>query len=325
MTIFNGGASCFYYPTRVMFLDDNRAFLDALELELSAHIRMLTFTDTKDVLHALDNSHQPITSLSFKPLNNVNTDTSTDCLVGFKMSNLLNFIYDGSRFNYTPVIVVDYQMPNINGIEFCQQLKSKDIFKIMLTAEADKDTAIKAFNDGIIDKFILKTSENLFQELLGAVDELTARHFREMSYPIINAYNGAPNLLNEELFKQLFNTVYLKANAVEYYMLDISGSFLFLDKSGNPTWLVVRHAIELKEQLDFLQGYDAPEEIISSIAKKEKMLILLAEEEYLKPIAEWFTYIFDSKKLDDNYCYSIIEGRLTDSVRWNEIVPYDSL
>ena len=57
-------------------------------------------------------------------------------------------------------------MPDINGIEFCQNLKDKKVFKIMLTAEADSNIAIKAFNDGLINKFILKTTEHLHQGVL---------------------------------------------------------------------------------------------------------------------------------------------------------------
>ena len=325
MTIFDATAICFYHPVKVIFLDDNRAFLDALELEFSAQINMLTFTSPNDALRAIDNSVQNNTNLTFKLINNVNADTTTDRIIGFEINNLLNIIYERSRFDHAPVLVVDYEMPDINGIEFCQKLKNRDIFKIMLTAEADKDTAIKAFNNGVIDKFILKTSENLFQDLMLAVNELTQRYFREISRTIINGYHGAVSLFDNELYQQLFNQVLLKTQAVEYYIVDNSGSFLFLDKDANPTWLIIRHITELKEQLDFLQGYDVPDQIISSIAKKEKMLFLLSEEEYRKPIDEWITYMFESKKLDNNYYYSVIEDRLTDSVKWSKVVSYVSL
>ena len=158
-----------------------------------------------------------------------------------------------------------------------------------------------------------------------AVNELTQRYFREISRTIINGYHGAVSLFDNELYQQLFNQVLLKTQAVEYYIVDNSGSFLFLDKDANPTWLIIRHITELKEQLDFLQGYDVPDQIISSIAKKEKMLFLLSEEEYRKPIDEWITYMFESKKLDNNYYYSVIEDRLTDSVKWSKVVSYVSL
>ena len=99
---------------------------------------------------------------------------------------MLNLIYDKKRFDHVAILVVDYEMPDINGIEFCQKLKERKIFRIMLTAEADKDTAIKAFNNGLIDKFILKTNEELYLEITFAVQELTQRYFKEISGSIIN-------------------------------------------------------------------------------------------------------------------------------------------
>ena len=135
---------------------------------------------------------------------------------------MLNLIYDKKRFDNVAVLVVDYEMPDINGIEFCQKLKKRKIFKIMLTAEADKDTAIKAFNNGLIDKFILKTSEDLYSEITFAVQELTQRYFKELSP---NGHSSSINaLFNNESYLQLFAKVVSQVQPVEYYLVDNSGS-----------------------------------------------------------------------------------------------------
>jgi hypothetical protein len=47
----------------------------------------------------------------------------------------------------------------------------------MLTT--DTDVAIKAFNDGLIDRFLLKTSKDLYTELRLAAQELIHYYFRE--------------------------------------------------------------------------------------------------------------------------------------------------
>jgi CheY-like chemotaxis protein len=319
MTIFH--PSCFYHPVKIIFLDDNRAFLDTLELEFG-NINMETCTNPEDAVQFINRGHKNVPQSILKPINNLDTDTA-DRIVGFEISKILDLIYDGTRFNNIPVIVVDYQMPDINGIDFCNKLKENNIFKIMLTAEADKDTAIKAFNNGVIDKFILKTSDTLYQELNLAINELTQRYFMESSQTIINGYgNSIRNLFNNELYQKLFNQILLETRSVEYYMVDYSGSFLFLDEDAIPTWLIVRNAKELNEQLELLQGYDIFDSLISSIEKKEKMLFLLSEIEYKKPVADWVQYVFESKKLHDDCYYSVIRGRLTDSINWNQVVPY---
>ena len=265
------------------------------------------------------------TNSVFKLIKDVNADTTTDRVIGFEVSNMLNHIYDDARFDQVAILVIDYEMPEINGIEFCQKIKEKQIYRIMLTAEADKDTAIKAFNNGLIDKFILKTTEDLYLEIALAIEELTQRYFMKLSSGIINEHiSSITTLFRNESYLQLFTKVLLQVEPVEYYMVDNSGSFLFLDKNATPTWLIIRHDKELDEQLELLQGYDVPDKILESIAKKEKILFLLSEKEYKKPIGEWIGHMFDSKKLDNNYHYSIVGGQLTDSIDWSRVASYSA-
>ncbi len=323
MTILEAKKMCFFHPLKFVFLDDNLSFLHALELEFGDQINMLTFTNPDEALTAINSSGSISTQSTFKFINNINADTSSDHSLGFEITNMLHVIYDKSRFARVGVVIVDYEMPNTNGVEFCQSLKDKNLFKIMLTAEADKDTAINAFNTGAIDKFILKTSPHLYQELISAMNELTQRYFKELSRPIIDSYgNFIKPLFDNQLYQQLFNQLLLTTEAVEYYLVDNYGSFLFLDKNANPTWLMVRHTNELNEQLKLLQGYEIPNQLLSAIAQKEKILFLLSEDDYKKPAEEWVHYIFESTALDNDYYYSIVKGHLTDSIQWEKVIPY---
>lgn len=56
------------------------------------------------------------------------------------------------------VVVSDMQMPEINGIQFLTQVKTKapDTIRIMLTGNADEKTAIDAINEGNIFRFLTK-------------------------------------------------------------------------------------------------------------------------------------------------------------------------
>lgn len=325
MTITDARPTCFYHPIKVIFLDDNRAFLDALDLEFCTQINMLTLTNPDTTMQEIDSHYKDSTQSIFKLMNNINEDTTNNRVLDFDLSKILNLIYDKTRFDNVAVLVVDYEMPEINGIEFCQKLKKRKIFKIMLTAEADKDTAIKAFNNGLIDRFLLKTSNDLFPEITLAIQELSHRYFRELSLNIINGYGSSINaLFDSELYQQLFSKVASQAQAVEYYLVDNSGSVLFLDKYANPTWLVFRNLEELADQIDLLQGYDLPEQLMVSVTNKEKILFLLSEKDYKKPISQWVDYLFDSEKLDDNYYYSIIQDHFTDSIDWNRVVSYST-
>jgi len=56
------------------------------------------------------------------------------------------------------VVVSDMRMPGMDGIQLLNTIKSQspDTIRVMLTGNADMDTAIKAINEGSIFRFLNK-------------------------------------------------------------------------------------------------------------------------------------------------------------------------
>ena len=73
------------------------------------------------------------------------------------------------------VVVSDYMMPGMNGIEFLRQVKvsDPDTIRMMLTGSADMSTAIKAVNEGSIYKFHPKPcpAETLGNAIQSGIEE----------------------------------------------------------------------------------------------------------------------------------------------------------
>jgi len=73
------------------------------------------------------------------------------------------------------VVVSDYMMPGMNGIEFLTRVKltNPDTIRMMLTGSADMTTAIKAVNEGSIYKFHPKPcpAETLGDAIQSGIDE----------------------------------------------------------------------------------------------------------------------------------------------------------
>jgi response regulator RpfG family c-di-GMP phosphodiesterase len=66
------------------------------------------------------------------------------------------------RNNKVDLVISDYLMPNIDGIEFLAQVKDvqPEATRILLTGYADKENAIKAINDVGLYQYIEKPWEN---------------------------------------------------------------------------------------------------------------------------------------------------------------------
>ncbi len=73
------------------------------------------------------------------------------------------------------VVVSDMRMPEMDGVEFLSRLKKQtpDTVRVMLTGNADQQTAIDAVNKGDIFRFLNKPCppENMSQTLYSAIDQ----------------------------------------------------------------------------------------------------------------------------------------------------------
>lgn len=74
------------------------------------------------------------------------------------------------------VVVADMGMPGMTGIEFLQQVKERTprVVRIMLTGHADIETAIQAFNEGSIFRFLTKPCD--IATLSGALEAGLQQH-----------------------------------------------------------------------------------------------------------------------------------------------------
>ena len=81
--------------------------------------------------------------------NGFNLLTASTCKQAFELCSIYDFC----------VIISDYKMPDMNGLEFLQKIKQlyPHVVLIMLTAVSDVNIAIDAINDIGIFKFIVRT------------------------------------------------------------------------------------------------------------------------------------------------------------------------
>lgn len=317
---------CLSHPVNVLFLDDSQGFLDSLAIELDNQVSMMITTDTHEAKQVLQQGQEDIINRISAQLNDSELDSYSAQFIDIEVGQIKDIIYDASRFQYVPILVVDYQMPEINGVDFCRQLQpSNHLYTIMLTAEADKDTAIQAFNEGIIDHFLMKQSDTLYEDLVAAINQHKQHYFNTLSKPILDTPvgNKLQTILRTPNYIELFNQVLQDSQAVEYYVLDTSGSFLFLDKNAYPYWLIIRTEQDFNQQSAMLDGLEAPKEVKQSIHNKETILFLLAESEFKQPAVEWRQHLLKAHELDEQLWYATAQGRWKQVIDWNKVQPYN--
>lgn len=310
---------CLYYPTTTVFVDDNKPFLENIQLNIGHRTPCVLYSDSTQALKAIQKAIQKNNDL--RSVVDIDTESSdyarmsSKLPIRYNISNIFKHIYNNARFSEVSVIVVDFEMPNLNGEELCKLLrKNNPLTKIiMLSGEADDVIAVRLFNEGLIDQFIYKGRPGWDNTLINSIKEMQKRYFEDLTTPIIKvlAYDQDSSL-GDPAFIDLVNQIYSELSASSYYLFELSGSFLFFDDLGTPTWLIVKTLDELKETADEI---DAPKSLIKAMKKGEVV-----------PYFSKFEDCFDNQKQDlekhfykakilkgkKDYCYALIKDQLLD-------------
>ncbi|WP_332813434.1 response regulator [Ramlibacter sp.] len=78
------------------------------------------------------------------------------------------------RFSLTRVFMVDFSMPEVDGLQVLAALGEWPGARVLLTGQADDQVAIDAFNGGLIEQFIPKQTGDIGQRLQDVVERLMA-------------------------------------------------------------------------------------------------------------------------------------------------------
>jgi len=313
-----------YYPTSLILVDDNKKFLQSLRLGLSDY-SCYFYENPKEALDFLNNSYK------FEPFINRSLLSEEDNhleqpIVGLNIKKIHHEIYNSNRYQEISVLLADYSMPYINGTEFCKEIQSKYLQKVMLTGEASNELAIVAFNGGVIDKFILKSSMGFLNVIMNNIQELQENYFITLTDIALSKTNNNNILstIEDPVFIDLFNIICKKNQIVEYYLLDEQGSYLLLDKNKKIKWFIVKKESEMQNLINFAAFEEAPAPILNALQNREKLPYFHTEIELAKPPYEWEKYLYPATKLNGKevYYYSLIDSLTPLNLEMEKILSY---
>lgn len=303
---------CAYHPTTAVFVDDSESFLENMALQLDPKIPYKAYQKPKEALEYLQ-SESPAAPLS-KFISREDADDvpeSGTYSVQYQFSNLHKEIYNPDRFKEVSVAVIDYAMPNINGLELCRALRDTPMKTILLTGAADHAVAVQAFNEGIIDKFIFKGEKNSGKIVSDAIFELQKSYFKDRSNALLDALKVEPSsCFKDPAYCALFEKVFKETRASDCYLLEPSGSFLFMAANGAPTWLLVKSRDELQEYLAQAEEENTPEHVINALSSGAQIPFFTNFADYARAVnGAWEQYMHPASNWQglNKYFYAILK------------------
>ena len=173
-----------YFQGKVVLLDDDTEFLSSAVDFLKAEQHQIL--GCSSIADALKKCEEGAELSELLPIDAILPEEVEGNAIELYVKKIMEISKNKKRNEVIPVIIADYDMPEMNGISFFKKLKDKQGYKILLTGVAEEKMATDAFNTGIIDSYIKKGSLDLFDDLSQAIKNGREEYFKNESKTAID-------------------------------------------------------------------------------------------------------------------------------------------
>jgi len=320
----------FYHPTSILVLDDDPLFLESLDFQFSEEVSCQTFTRPDAALEHLraQAGQHPNFAHYFREVSNMDLGAELrfgDLLLRLQLSGLRSIIDDRAREQRVSVAIVDYDMPKMTGVEFSRAIRDLPIKVILLTGKAGLETAIGAFNEGVIDCFLQKQDASVTYALRREIRRLQEEYFAEISAPIQSALAlQKPSFLKDPTFLELFREVSERDGIVEHCISATPPGVTMRDAEGNESFLLISDMESVSSQCEAAETGGAPDDLVQLLRTRKAHAWFPTRSGLYHPDyhAEWTRFTWPAQALpgSSRWSYSLIRrGAPTEATLHSQI------
>ncbi len=261
----------YHHPTLTVLIDDSDSFLKSLSFQLDPSLASKSFHDTRTALDWLDRQARPVA----EPLHasyDTYPNSHQECSVAFDIEQIHRISFQQQRFNTPSVLVVDYSMPQMNGVQLCERLAHLPCKKILFTGVADEKVAVDAFNRGLIDRYIKKSDDDALDLLETEIVALQRAYFAELSHPLrelLQLHNYS--FVSDPVFAELVKELVKEHGIVEHYVYSSPAGILMYDRHGKAQLMVVETEASMHSHVEVACDSDAPASFLTAL--RERLII----------------------------------------------------
>lgn len=308
-----------FHPTKVVVLDDSIDFLKSLDMVLQEDTAHYQFFHSPQVFLRYINEEykfRPYTSRWIEP---IDENAYQHRRIDIDIYGLHKEVYNTNRFEEISCLIVDYEMPSMNGLDVCRTIKNPYIQKILLTGAADEHLAIDAFNEGLIQQFIPKQEADRHIKINRAIREVQDKYFGLLSEAVARVIctdYSRPTAIDDPIFIQFFQDLLKKYNIVEYYIVEAIGCYLLIDDKGKNygLFLADENTMQTIESEASYRVSNNKDKISKQVKNREVMLCYHNKDQLAIPeLEEWAKYLFPCYKLEGKkqaYYWSFAEDMI---------------
>ena len=256
----------YQHPSLTVLVDDSEAFLARLQFELGAAVTSKAFSDPRGALAWLRRQHASAPREQLLLAGGCDGACLHGHCVTLAVDRIFRIGFRPQRFMLPSVLVVDYSMPKMNGVEFCEALADLPCKKILLTGVADQGAALDAFNRGLIDRAIVKSDDDALDQLASAIAVLQEQYFSELSDALRALLElHSFSFIGDPAVAQLVQDVIVQHGIVEHYLYPQPSGLLLYDAHGRARLLVIETANGMDAHHEVARDNGAPPSLLEAI------------------------------------------------------------
>jgi CheY-like chemotaxis protein len=262
----------FYSKPNIICIDDDITVTNVLYDLLNKFYTVVKFNDPNDLLNYVINYKSFFDNNKFLRsfTESEYADRPNASLVEFDISKLVYSMDHIDLQKEIGVILIDYLMPDLDGISLCKKLKNYPFKKILFTGSEEYKIGITAIRDGLIDGYIDKTETA--DNLLSKIFETSFNYYNQNTLSLkqnIEAENILP--LSDKLFVNYFMKLFNEYDVVQFCLYDKNGSILMVHSNGKKSILLVHTDRSLKQFVSFINEDLEFQDIYNLIITKQKI------------------------------------------------------
>lgn len=256
----------FHRTGSIVFLDDDLDFLEMMGAAMPSHLSVELFMRSSSFLERMradaagwqaDMRQQELLIQNWRQGQ-------------WLLPQLLNYwASTPDRHRLVQACIVDYALPGGDGLKVLNALQDWPGSRILLSGHSDEQTAVQAFNGGLIDQFIGKQTHNIADRLQEALTRLA-----QLTSPRSAALWAAALSPRQQSLLRIPSVAtavreFAARRWVEYVVLGEPFGILGLDSDGGCQWLQLEFTALLPELADLAEaaglGADAVRAVCSGL------------------------------------------------------------
>jgi len=301
-----GSPRLYYHPSRWAVIDDQAKFLRDLESRLPDRQLYRTFYDPLNALKSVNSTNSEGLSFPNELINHYKNATGSS-IYTVKTEQIDEQILYPKRLSRFSVVVSDYLMPTLNGLELFKQLEDPHIKKVLLTGAADEKLAVEAFNSGLIDRFILKSHPSAIEQTWEYANKLQKEYFHSVQNVILHSISKSSAFLTDPEAAVLIDSLVASEKYVEYYFVSSPPGYLAFRGDGSCDQILIFDNRDIDLTIEYAKKHGAPNEIIQQLESKRVLGFFFEKAEHFrKDEYDWSTYLVKAKPVarDSEFFYA---------------------